>query len=483
MSNKDGFKLSRRKALAGIGGIGVASAGAGLGTSAYFSDQESFDNNTITAGELDLRIDWQQLYWGMEYDHDQALYGSAGRPFVNAHPDHDGDGMQSLDLDEFDEGEFGEKDYVASYVDGDPGDDMNWSKEDVEDGANIQEYLTCETLDNFDDPSDFSNDNDYNPDSLIHLEDVKPGDCGEVTFSYHLCDNPGYVWLLGQLGEIDEELAEAIEVSIWYDLNCNNVFDDDQDRLIFEWGSMAELLPYLSNGLQLNPGAYGDTTVELENESEDTESTCVKVGKIDDVEGGVFEGVDGGTKTDNDNEFNFNKSAPAPPWSGDGDYEEKDATVKIDITEFKDRDEDEPVSFTAEVTDGEFGLCRIRVNGGRDTETFYDLGAGDEACVTETREIQTDLRNPGGQRAGISNIEFFVCETDDDVPSTNFCFPADETYCVGFKWCLPVDIDAEEIDGIGDINDLQGKSVKFDLGFYTEQCRHNDDPDSPSELN
>jgi len=52
------FELTRRKALAGLGAIGVAGAGAGLGTSALFSDEESFENNSIQAGELDLVVDY-----------------------------------------------------------------------------------------------------------------------------------------------------------------------------------------------------------------------------------------------------------------------------------------------------------------------------------------------------------------------------------------------------------------------------------------
>ncbi|AUX10386.1 von Willebrand factor type A [Halalkaliarchaeum desulfuricum] len=469
MSKESSFELSRRKALAGIGAVGVASTGAGFGTSAYFSDEESFENNTMTAGELDLRLDWQQLYWGMPYYHDQAPYGSAGRPFVNAHPDHDDDGMQSLDDD-------------TRYVDGDPGDDMNWSMEDVEDGANIQEDLTCETLDNFGDPDSFHNDNGFEPDSLIDLDDVKPGDCGEVTFSYHLCDNPGYVWLFGELADdIDDELAEAIEVKFWYDLGCNNVFDEEQDQLIFQWGSMAELLPYLTEGLQLDPRVYGENHDGDTGDGGDDSGECVKVGKVDVNEDGTFGEVDGGTK-ENGNVFNFDDDANAPPWSGGGDYKARDVTVEVEITEFEDEDnEEEPVSIKAEVIDGDYGLCRIRVNGGQDSETFYDLGEGEEACVTETRELETNLRNPGDQRAAISNIEFFVCDIDeDDVPPPNLCFPADETFCVGFKWCLPTDVDVETIDGIDDINDLQAMSLSFDLGFYTEQCRHNDDPTGPS---
>jgi len=58
----DDLSLSRRKALAALGSIGVASAGAGLGTSAYFSDQETFENNELTAGTLDMKVAWDEHY-------------------------------------------------------------------------------------------------------------------------------------------------------------------------------------------------------------------------------------------------------------------------------------------------------------------------------------------------------------------------------------------------------------------------------------
>jgi predicted ribosomally synthesized peptide with SipW-like signal peptide len=50
------YDLSRRKMLAGLGAVGLASVGAGLGTSAFFSDTESFSNNSLTAGTLDMSV-------------------------------------------------------------------------------------------------------------------------------------------------------------------------------------------------------------------------------------------------------------------------------------------------------------------------------------------------------------------------------------------------------------------------------------------
>jgi len=60
----DRLKLTRRKILASTGAVGLAGAGAGLGTSAFFSDDESFGNNTLTAGSLDLVVSAETYYHG-----------------------------------------------------------------------------------------------------------------------------------------------------------------------------------------------------------------------------------------------------------------------------------------------------------------------------------------------------------------------------------------------------------------------------------
>lgn len=54
MSKK--IALTRRRVLGGLGTIGLAGAAAGLGTSAYLNDSESFEDNTITAGTLDMSV-------------------------------------------------------------------------------------------------------------------------------------------------------------------------------------------------------------------------------------------------------------------------------------------------------------------------------------------------------------------------------------------------------------------------------------------
>ncbi|MFC7325784.1 hypothetical protein ACFQMF_14520 [Halorubrum rutilum] len=48
--------LSRRRLLAGIGGVGAVGMASGLGTGAYLSDRETFPNNGLGAGTVELLV-------------------------------------------------------------------------------------------------------------------------------------------------------------------------------------------------------------------------------------------------------------------------------------------------------------------------------------------------------------------------------------------------------------------------------------------
>lgn len=48
--------VSRRRLLAGIGGIGAVGLASGLGTGAYLADRETFSNNTLGAGTVELLV-------------------------------------------------------------------------------------------------------------------------------------------------------------------------------------------------------------------------------------------------------------------------------------------------------------------------------------------------------------------------------------------------------------------------------------------
>jgi predicted ribosomally synthesized peptide with SipW-like signal peptide len=272
----DEFELSRRKALAALGSIGVASAGAGLGTSAYFSDQETFENNRLVAGELDLKMDWEEHYsdWSADENTDRQ----------------EADGGESEDDDGTGEFEvlMEEPENTDGYRAFPPGasDPLIWVPnayvDDFMDNTSIEAYpdanddgiaeFPIEEM-NGRDPCDYladvgDDDAGLDPDSdplgrtdnddtrldneepapLINLQDVKPGDFGEITFSTHLCDNDGYLWMNMPDGldasengvtepEADDpdeeegvvELVEKLQTTIWYDNNCDNLITCDEE--------------------------------------------------------------------------------------------------------------------------------------------------------------------------------------------------------------------------------------------------------------
>ncbi|WP_276259691.1 SipW-dependent-type signal peptide-containing protein [Haloglomus litoreum] len=269
------INLTRRQMLAGVGAVGLASAGAGLGTSALFRDTESFTGNSIVAGELDLLVDWQQHY---EY-----FDGGMKHVFVNAHPDHDGDGEQSIEADN-DAGQLKYSDFP------DPND-----PESI--GANIP-GLGCGNIPPLTEAA-FGEDpfTGESMDTLVQLRDVKPGDMGEITFSLHLCDNPGYIWM--QAGNVSQDggtatepeliddpdnlgtLGDAIQATLWYDEDCDNVYDPAEPADIMLTLDFSGSMLYRRFGgvvseapIQMNGDSFNETT------------------KIDLVELGVLEFVD-----------------------------------------------------------------------------------------------------------------------------------------------------------------------------------------------
>jgi predicted ribosomally synthesized peptide with SipW-like signal peptide len=223
------FRTTRRNVLAGIGAVGLASAGAGLGTTAYFSDTESFSNNTLQAGRLDLKLDYKATY-----------YGPDGNVLVGQAPTAD----QLLE-------QYGDE------MDG----PLTWEQRADVDFACDTEGLI---------------DGDEIP--IFELDDVKPGDSGEVTMSFHVCDNPAYVWFRGGVSddaengmtepeaEVDDsgdvgELADAIDVRMWYDEDCSNTYDEatgKADVLVVQ--DISGSMEYGQNGGVISDGGGGTTT-------------------------------------------------------------------------------------------------------------------------------------------------------------------------------------------------------------------------------
>ncbi|WP_144800036.1 SipW-dependent-type signal peptide and vWA domain-containing protein [Halorubrum depositum] len=563
--NIDTIGLSRRTILAGLGAVGLASAGAGLGTTAYFNDTESFDGNTLTAGQLDLLVDWQQTY----------DFGD-GHTFVSAHPDHDGDGEQSVEID-------GE---VFTYSD--------FPDEDDEDsnGANLP-VLDCETIPPLSE-ADFGTDpvTGEAMETLAQFSDVKPGDSGEITFSLHLCDNPGYIWM--QAGNVSEDggahtepeaivdpdnlgdLGDAIQATLWYDEDCDNVYDgaepvDIMLTLDFSGSMLYDQYGGVVNDDDITVGGttYDETTkidlVELGTRQFvdylQSQNSDVRVGvAYFDGEGsdeslprtGVYQPLTTDLSAVDASLTNLRQKLanvvtgsgftasdkPTAPFDGDGDPDPFSNANGIATGTYIGEGVDDAQSELA--TNGRPNAEKRNIvlsdgesfNGDGTTQFSSPTGAADDARAaapapaTDVYTISVGSANDGvlqsmaGPAGGSGGDPTFFSDVDDplNIPTVfgslaaqtaqekvimddslgnvlaaladgngvpldgNRATPYDELgddpddpardafrgdgvmHCVALSWELPIDVG----------NEAQGDTLGFDLGFYTEQARHND---------
>ena len=563
------YNLSRRMLLPGLGAVGLASAGTGLGTSAFFSDEEEFVDNTLVAGELDLLVDWQQTY----------DFGD-GHTFVSAHPDHDGDGEQSIAADNA-AGQLRYSDYPDE-------------EDDDSTGANIP-TLDCDNIPPLSE-ADFGVDPITGEEmgTLVQFTDVKPGDSGEVTFSLHLCDNPGYLWMqadnVSEYGGVPTEpelavdpdnlpdLAGAIQATLWYDEDCDNVYDGAEPVDIMLTLDFSGSMLYDQYGgvvtddeIQVNGTTYAETTkidlVELGTrqfvdylqsqnadanvgvayfDGEGSDDTEPRTGILQplttdlSVVDGALSGlrqklanVVAGGPNDNAGD-DLTVSDPA---DGDGDPDPFSDADSIATGTYIGEGVDDAQGELA--SNGRSGAAKRNIvlsdgesfNGTGSTQFASPTGAADDARAaspTPATDVYTinvngsasTLLAMAGAAGGSGGDPAFFNDVDDplDIPSVfgnlaaqtvaekiivqdtldnvlgvladgngipldgNRATIYDELsdgptdpdreafrgdgvmHCVALSWELPFEVG----------NEVQGDTLGFDLGFYTEQARHND---------
>jgi predicted ribosomally synthesized peptide with SipW-like signal peptide len=244
----DRFDLSRRKLLGAMGTIGGAAALGGASTMAFFSDSEEFANNRLVAGELDMKAAYSEHYSDWSDDEDDG--GVSVRM-------HDGPPGTTGDSSDLESGETGLPTNDAWLIAVDDPDTFLLNTLEEASG-DVTQPCPAGT-----DAADLSQ-------PVIDLGDVKPGDFGEVTFDFRLCDNPGYVWLQGGVrtasengltepedkdGEEDRatdpvdpahvELLDVVQAAYWID--DGNNYQNGNESVAFA-GSLRDVLSRLSSG-------------------------------------------------------------------------------------------------------------------------------------------------------------------------------------------------------------------------------------------
>jgi predicted ribosomally synthesized peptide with SipW-like signal peptide len=574
MTDDKEFKLSRRKALGALGTIGVASAGAGLGTSAYFSDEETFKDNSLTAGSLDLKVAWEEHY--SDWSEDEMVMVDDG----------DGGTMEGIRMDP----PSNSGSWIAMpdpqnpllYVHADAIDQFmaNTAVEAYpDDGDNGSQSLHryspdnyCTTLADTPDDLDPSNsdpartngpdtvDEDGNVKPLVSIDDVKPGDFGELTFNFQLCDNPGYVWMNGQLVSASEngttepeaddpdekpgtvELLDEIQTALWYD-------DGDNVLETGEVGSELDIVLTLDES-----GSISDTEL---NQIRDAAKTFVdQLGASDQSAAVAFaaqatvkqslttdkqavkNAIDGAQMGGTTNmqaaistaqgELASNGRSSADPiiiLLGDGapttrtsDPSDTPIDLTNDNVEAALEAADAAKSAGTRIlslgfgigTTGENVLKSIAGTSANSESTYQSSTYDDEGdyfaapsssdlqsafdSIKETIVVDEEVFFRGSLRETLNllsgkatngntpNYDAPGIPLDADLDSNypevigtprrpspgaddrRQCFDPNTLHSVGLTWYLPVD----------HANEIQTDSVQFDVGFYTEQCRHND---------
>ncbi|MDB2275777.1 vWA domain-containing protein [Halorubrum ezzemoulense] len=468
------YNLSRRRVLAGLGAVGIASAGAGLGTSAFFSDQEEFTDNTLQAGTLDLKLDYKATY-----------FGGPGRL----------DAVKAMDYPDAEEIlEDGEPTgrYLLAQAPS-PEDEQAW-----EDRVQGEAFDFCSP-----DADEFLVNGDGIP--MFTLSDVKPGDSGEVTVSIHICDNPGYLRMVGDITNSAEngqtepeleaegedtdglgELADAIEVCVWYDEDCDNVFEPtgtgQQNELEVALvsdtsGSITE-----SELAQLKT-AGKDFVDNLSIPDEAAAISFAASASLDQELTTNYQAVKDAIDTYDDS-GSTNMSAGISTAETElltGTNATAGASKVMILLSDGSPNSDSAATAAANSAKSNIRIFTIALGSGAD-EVFLEsiASSSDDAFVApdgadldtvyaEIAQIVLD----GEQKIAEGTMAEVFAQLSEGVlldgnrqEEGDQPYPGATTQCIGFEWELPFEVG----------NEVQSDSVGFDFGFEVEQSRHNETP-------
>ncbi|WP_256300408.1 vWA domain-containing protein [Haloarchaeobius salinus] len=471
MTNDRQHTISRRTVLAGLGTVGVAAAGAGLGTTALFNDREGFIGNSLTAGSLDLKLDYKATY-----------LGGAGRlddVVAMGYPDAEdlGDGRYLLDQ-------------APS-----PADMQAW-----EDLVMGEQFQFCS-----DEADEFLVNGDELP--VFNLSDVKPGDCGEVTISFHICDNPAWLDLSGSVYANNEngqtepeladegedtdgmgELADLIEVCVWYDEDCDNVYEPGGE------GEGQELEVALVS--DTSGSMSGSKIAALRNAATDFVDNLAQPDEVAAVSfngsGSLDQELTTNYQAVKDAINNYTAGGATNMTAGISIADDElmggtNATpsaskVMIVLTDGVVNDPSAAAQAATDAKNNGIRIFTIALGAGADQTYLANNIAsnpGDAFIAPDAADLDTiyeeiaqivlegEVKILEGTMAEVfAALAEGVPLDGDRTSEERDPYAAVTTQCIGFEWCLPAEVG----------NEVQTDSIMFDLVVDAEQSRHNDNP-------
>ncbi|MFB6096122.1 MAG: VWA domain-containing protein [Haloferacaceae archaeon] len=499
--SKSNHTLSRRQVLGGLGAVGLASAGTGLGTTAFFNDTESFNNNRLEAGELNLKLDYRATYDGGP--------GRLSEIQAMGYPNAE---------------EIGDGTYLLDQVPDTREEELDWATR-----AN-DSFNGC-----------WGDDGDElidGTDGLVFdLKDVKPGDAGEMTMSFHICDNPAYVWMGGGItadtengvleneegassvlndmtvaedGTVespgtDGELDEAIYAKLWYDEDCDNIHAGSETG-----GDFLDAVLVIDTSGSMDGTKYQNAVQGAENFINaigpndqvaivdfDSDATLVQglTGDTTDLLGDVA--IDANANTGGDPDIS---GAGGSTYIGEGmkvAYDElaanarptsKRAVIVLTDGVRSSGDPYDPITWAdnahddlgatiitigLELSSGSSAVTLLQNMATDPSSNYYDVANAAQlpdvystiVAVLTGEEIIVE----GSLREVMDFIESGVALDGNRGMEGTQCFSPDYTQCIGFYWEL-----SEEAG-----NEIQTDAVQFDVKFAAQQCRHNEGTVNP----
>ncbi|MFB6123963.1 MAG: VWA domain-containing protein, partial [Haloferacaceae archaeon] len=542
-------------------------------------------------GALDLTVDWEEHYFhdtaaekagvDLRRSVDDLTEAEAAQyvgfpdplnPLVHVHVDDVSTFMNNTTLESYpdaglggdDDADDGVQDDLSPYTPCDDFAQMSENLNPTNGRGEGKRTANPDTILNYDEFVESGGSAEVDVAPLVNLHDVKPGDFGELTLSLHLCDNPGYIWMQGELNSALEnghtepeskdddeiggpestnpdevELLDEIQTMLWYDEDGDNVYEPageagevDVVIVVDNSGSMGSAgvnsgskLANAKAGARYFVDAAGPTAqigvVSFDGDA-DTEIVLTDVGAsaqsiknaIDGIpqnngSTNIEDGVETGQSVLNGTNARSGASkimillSDGEPTAGTGTDNgqspvQEAQTAKTAGTEIftigygisSGSSFAQTLEDVASDPADSYAYLDVDVDTPQEVQAvFGQIGqiiAGEECFFQGSLRTLLELVTPdeanghfgipldGVRGTGYEEITGTNNDSDpfvdadyavgDGSAEARDAFVDCTTNAIGLAWWLPVD----------HANEIQSDSVEFNLGFYTEQCRHND---------